>query len=104
MSNSYLTNRCNCDKLNTAVPQRTILPPEHAGAQHIQSREELNFSPLTAFLIFTLVIAATAFACLALFVPALSGPRWLTETKLLPYVMSPCTYMSNEVERPATLA
>jgi len=93
-----LTNRCNCDKLNAAVPQRTILPLEHAGAQHIQSREELNFSPLTAFLILILTMVATAFACLALFVPTLSGPRWPTETKLLPYVMSPCMYMSNEVE------
>ena len=80
-----LTNRCNCDRLNTAVPQRTILPLEHANAQRIPSREELNSMPIDYLPILILVIVATAFACLALIVPALLGPRKPTETKLLPY-------------------
>lgn len=41
--------------------------------------------PIDYLPILILVIVATAFACLALIVPALLGPRKPTETKLLPY-------------------
>jgi NADH-quinone oxidoreductase subunit A len=41
--------------------------------------------PIDYLSILILVIVATAFACLALIVPTLLGPRKPTETKLLPY-------------------
>jgi NADH-quinone oxidoreductase subunit A len=47
--------------------------------------EELAFMPVDYLPILILVIVATAFACLALIVPTLLGPRRPTETKLLPY-------------------
>jgi NADH-quinone oxidoreductase subunit A len=41
--------------------------------------------PIDYLPILILVVVATAFACIALIVPALLGPRKPTETKLLPY-------------------
>ncbi len=41
--------------------------------------------PIDYLPIFVLVIVSIGFACLALIVPTLLGPRRPTETKLLPY-------------------